>query len=138
MIPTPHPALKEHYGNDEWVLTKCAEWRMARAQMQKNWAAHDLANGWGTLPDAHIELDREPLARMHEIESLIDMCEPRTILLARELLGICVTILAFAYEDPEGALAEGPVLEIVRNVISSLDHMKAEMRIGPKSEQPDD
>ena len=59
---------------------------------------------------------------MHQLEELLSMAKPRTMLLARELLGICVTILAYEGEDPEGTLAQGPVLEIVRNVISSLEH----------------
>ena len=59
---------------------------------------------------------------MHQLEELLSMAKPRTMLLARELLGICVTILAYEGEDPEGMLAQGPVLEIVRNVISSLEH----------------
>ncbi len=106
--------------------------------MQKNWAEYELATGWGTLPDAQVELDREPLERMHELEYHLSTAKPRTMLLARELLGMCVTILAFENEDPKGTLAKGPVLEIVRNVISSLEFLKADMRIGPKRGQCDD
>jgi hypothetical protein len=89
---------------------------------------------WGTLPDRNIELDCTPLERMQELEWHLGRVTPRTMLLARELLGICVTILAFRGEDPdpESTLGDGPVLEIVRNVISSLEYCKSEMRIGPK------
>jgi hypothetical protein len=74
---------------------------------------------------------------MKEIENLLaEIGKPRTMLLARELLGVCITILA--HEDPEGTLAEGPVLEIVRNVVEALEHCKAEMRIGPKSDDQND
>jgi hypothetical protein len=60
--------------------------------------------------------------------------QPQTMLLARELLRMAVTILAYSGEDPnpESALGNGPVLEIVRNVLASLEDCKAEMRIGPK------
>jgi hypothetical protein len=73
---------------------------------------------------------------MHQLEYFLSGAKPRTMLLARELLGICVTILSF--ENPEATLAQGPVLEIVRNVISSLEFQKADMRIGPKKGQRDD
>ncbi len=136
--PPKIPTLKDNFGNDAYLLKWCAEWRAARAQMQKNWAEYELATGWGTLPDAQVELDREPLERMHELEYHLSTAKPRTMLLARELLGMCVTILAFENEDPKGTLAKGPVLEIVRNVISSLEFLKADMRIGPKRGQCDD
>lgn len=132
----PVETLDARFGNDAWILKMCADWRAARAQMLKNLAEYELANGWGTLPDAHINLDKKPLQQMEELEGLIVMCKPRTALLAREMLGICITILA--YENPEETLGRGPVLEIIRNVVSSLDFLKADMRIGPKREQRDD
>jgi hypothetical protein len=77
-------------------------------------------------------LDHKPLERMQELEYHLAKWKPRTMLLARQLLGMCVTILA--YEDRESVLADGPVLDIIRNVISSLEFCKGEMRIGPKGE----
>ena len=115
----------------EYLLKLCAEWRIARAQLQKNWAEHQLATMWGLSDDADIELDLEPLSRMKEIEGhLAEIGEPRTMLGARELLGVAVTILA--HEDPESRLAEGPVLEIVRNIIKSLEWCKGEIHLGPE------
>ena len=68
------------------------------------------------------ELDVSPLERMKALENLLaEIGKPRTMLLTRELLGVCVTILAHAYEDPESTFAQGPVLEILRNVLTSLD-----------------
>ena len=129
--PAEPPQSK--FGNDEWLLKLCAEWRVARAQQQKNWAEHQAATMWGTLPDNYSpELDLSPLERMKELENLFaEIGEPRTMLLARELLGVCVTILAHVHEDPESTFAQGPVLEILRNVLNSLDSCKAEMEIGP-------
>jgi hypothetical protein len=133
----PAQPPKSIFGRDDFLLRQCAEWRAARAQQQKNWAEHEAATMWGTLPDDDIKLDLEPLGRMKEIENLLaEIGKPRTMLLARELLGVCITILA--HEDPEGTLAEGPVLEIVRNVVEALEHCKAEMRIGPKSDDQND
>src|SRR5258705_5989981 len=97
----PYEPPKSRFGDDEYCLKWCAEWRAARAQQQKNWAEHELATMWGTLPDRNIELDCTPLERMQELEWHLGRVTPRTMLLARELLGICVTILAFRGEDPD-------------------------------------
>lgn len=121
--------LKDHFGNDDWMLRMCAEWRAARAQQQKNWAEHELATGWGHLPDKG-DLDLTPLQRMDYLEDHLSQWEPRTILLARELLGMCITILAYKNEDPKSVLAEGPVLEILRNVVASLEDLSGDMPIG--------
>jgi len=135
-LPTqPAEWPKSKFGNDEWLLKLCAEWRAARAQQQKNWAEHKAATMWGTLPDDHSpELDLSPLERVKEIENLLaEIGKPQTMLLARELLGVCVTILAHAYEDRESAFAQGPVLEILRNVLDSFQWCEADMQIGPET-----
>jgi hypothetical protein len=130
-IPDP-PALppKSKFGFDEGFLKFCADWRAARAQQQKNWAEHEAATMWGTLPDEHINLDTKPLTHMKELEDILGEIEPGTMLLARELLGIAITILA--HENRESYLAQGPLLDILRNVVHSLEYCKAEMRIGKK------
>jgi hypothetical protein len=139
--PTPPagPAKppKSRFGDDDNYLKWCAEWRASRAQQQKNWAEHNAATMWGTT-DKHIELDTDPLDRMHQLEWHLAMAEPRTMLLARELLGIAITILAHGGEDPDATLAQGPVLDIVRNVVKALDFCKADMRVGPKRGQDAD
>jgi len=86
-------------------------------------------SGWGWLLEDHV-LDKEPLERMLALENQLSFFEPRTILLAREMLRACVTILAHGYEDPESPLAQGPVLEIIRNVLKSLENVKGETPIG--------
>jgi hypothetical protein len=61
---------------------------------------------------------------MHEIEYyLATIGQPRTVLCARELLGIAVTILAHENEDPESTLSQGPVLDIVRNVVKAMEEI---------------
>jgi hypothetical protein len=75
------------------------------------------------------ELDPSPIERMKELENLLaEIGKPRTMLLARELLGACVTILDHAYEDPESTFAQGP-----RNVLTSLDCCEVDTKIGPKT-----
>jgi len=58
--PPKEPTLKDKFGYDADFLKWIAEWRAARAQMQKNWAEHDLAAGWGTLRTDGIKLDQKP------------------------------------------------------------------------------
>ena len=67
---------------------------------------------------------------MKHLEGLLSGYRPRTLLLAQEMLRICVTILAHQKEDPKSTLAKGPVLKIIRNVLSSLGWLDAEMAIG--------
>src|SRR5262245_45139764 len=108
------PTLKDHFGNDDWLLEICAQWRIVRARQQQIWAEHEQATGWGYLSDENIQLDTTQLRRMREIEANLAQAQPRTALLATELLRIALTILTRQVENPEHALAEGPVLEIVR------------------------
>ena len=128
----PEPP-ESKFGNDEFLLRMCAEWRACRAQQQKNWAENQAADLYGTLPSRNLpELDMSPLQHMREIENVFADWEPRTMLLARELLRVCITILAHHHEDPESVLAAGPALEIIRNVVGSLDYCDGEMKIGSK------
>lgn len=136
--PPKEPTLKDKFGYDADCLKWIAEWRAARAQMQKNWAENDLATGWGTLRTNGIRLDHKPLERMNELECHLANWKPQTMLLARELLQMAVTILAYRGEDPnpESTLGNGPVLEIVRNVADALGDCDPEMRIG--TERPEE
>jgi hypothetical protein len=117
----PQPEKPKSPYQDEWLLKWCAEWRVARAQQLRNWAEHEAATMWGTLPDKGIHLDTKPLHQMKELESLISEMKPETLHCAREMLGVVITILA--YEDPKGTLAEGPLLDIVRNVVNALEEI---------------
>jgi hypothetical protein len=100
----PYEAPKTKLGHDETWLKFCAQWHSARG----------------------VELDMEPLGHMKELEQRLAKVQPHTMLLAQELLPIAVTILAHRRKDPdpESRLGNGPVLEIVRNVLSSLHTAK--------------
>ena len=63
-------------------------------------------------------------------EETIPQKTDRRSALARELLGMCVTMLAYEDQHPDCLMAQGPVLEIVRNVVASLDFMDADTPIG--------
>jgi hypothetical protein len=69
---------------------------------------------------------------MKELQSHLEGVKPGTMLLAREMLGIAVTILAYAHEDAESPLAAGPVLELIQNVVAQLEYCDGAMKLGPK------
>jgi len=125
----PPPTLDDIFGDDASYLRFISQWRVARAQQQKNWAEHDLAAWVNSAQLAQPDLS--PLERMRELECHLAQVRPQTMLLAYELLGMCATILA--YEHPEDKLADGPVLDIVRNVMWSLGTYQPEERIGPET-----
>ncbi len=129
--PAPKPVtLQSVFGDDAYLLKWCADWRAARHQQEKNWAEHELATGWGHLESAGHELDRAPLELMEMIQGHIAECEPRTMLLAREMLGMCLTILVQQIEHPDHVMAQGPVVEMLRTVISSLEALDGRTLVG--------
>ena len=70
---------------------------------------------------------------MSDVEDWLGRVKPRTALLATELLRIVLTILVHREEDPDprATLSTGPVLEIIRNVIESLQQLDHETRLLP-------
>ncbi len=125
----PEPPTSK-YGEDATWLKMCASWRAYRAQQQFNWASNDRVTMFNTDGDA--EIDLEPLGHMQTIEQTLGEITPRTAILARELLRVALTILAHGQEHPEGYMSQGPVLEIVRNVVKSLEWLDADTVLGPK------
>jgi hypothetical protein len=120
------------FGPDEFPLRLCSEWRASRARYQMNCAEHNAANLFGSLPDRDLSLDLGPLARMKEIETVLSGWAPESVSAAREMLRVVVTILATRGEDPGGTLGDGPILEIVRHVVESLEYLDDEIQIGPE------
>jgi hypothetical protein len=99
----PPPEL---FGRDGFMLKMIAQWRSARAQMQKNWADDDEAGLFGFVEDSGFEIDREPFDRTQKLEYMMSVHEPETVLCAQELLRVVVTILAYRCENPDpGAFA---------------------------------
>ncbi len=126
-------ALKANFGQDGGYLEMCAKWRVLRAQQQINWAMHRLETGWDKFPGADdVELDTNPLFQMKDIESTLATVTPRTALLARELLDICVTILSCG--DDASVLGEGPILEMVKNVKDAIDQLPHETKLTEKDD----
>jgi hypothetical protein len=89
---------------------------------------------FGMRPNRDTPLDTSPLDKMKDLEWHIGEMKPRKMLLARELLEVAITILAYRTQDPnpQSYLGNGPVLEILHNVRDSLDWCKPEMPIGPR------
>lgn len=128
----PAPTLESIFGQtDALGLKLCAQWRMARAQQQELWAAGDIADGYGNLPstDSH---DTDPLRKMQVYEDMLARAEPHTVMLAREMLRVCLTVLVHQIEAPETVLADGPVIQIIQRVIAGLDRMPGTTRLARK------
>ena len=101
--------------------------------VQNNWANHELATGWGRLDHHGLELDSRPLDLKKDIEYHLSRSKPSTMLTACEMLRVCMTILAHQQEDSKHTFAEGPVLEIVRSVLSALEDVRSEMAVGSEA-----
>jgi hypothetical protein len=119
-------------GNDpgEQLLDLCAQWRMARAEQEVNWAEHNWASLLAGSSNERTQVRTEPLNRMCVLQdALARLGEPHTLLGARELLGIALKLLACRIEHPESAVAERPVLQLIQNVNEALKWLDGETRL---------
>jgi hypothetical protein len=112
-------------------LKMCAEWHVVRAQQRATWAQRDLESAWGLYNGSNgIELDLGPLDRMKEIEECLKDFAPRTMMGARGLIEICLTIQNHAaVESPENNFGCGPVVDYLKNIRDSLNSAPAERQI---------
>jgi hypothetical protein len=107
--------------DDQRLLELCTQWQMARAQQEIIWAEQDFSRMDGSLPNEGIQPSTEPLAKMCELQdTLARVGEPQTVLGARELLGIAIKMLTYRIESPESTVAQGPVVQLIRNVNEAL------------------
>lgn len=121
------PSNSNHdFGADEFLIAACADWHVVRAKQQLIWAENRAATMFGLKPS--VGVDTAPLKRMKELEGLLAQAQPRTVLLAQELLNVTATILA--HSDRDSVMAEGPLLAIVRNVAHALDYCQAATKVG--------
>ena len=120
--------------NDQRLLELCTQWQMARAQQEIIWAEQDFSRMDGSLPNEGIQPSTEPLAKMCEPqETLARVGEPQTVLGARELLGIAIKMLTYRIESPESTVAQGPVVQLIRNVNEALKWLDGDTRLCPPS-----
>lgn len=113
-------------GRDEEFIKMCADWHVARAQQKLNWSQNDAATMFGSRGLGTV--NTEPLERMKKLEEILAEVKPRTVLLAQQMLGIAATILS--HDERDSVMAEGPILQIVRNVTKALDYCKADAKVG--------
>jgi hypothetical protein len=120
--------------NDQRLLELCAQWQMARAQQEIIWAEQNFSRMDGSLPNEGIQPSTEPLAKMCELQdTLARVGEPQTVLGARELLGIAIKMLTYRIESPESTVAQGPVVQLIRNVNEALKWLDGDTRLCPPS-----
>ena len=128
ITPGTQPPTESIFGDDDYVLRWCAQWRSYRAKQLQNWAEHDIATMYNNLPNpATFDQLTDPMGKMFELQEHLGTVVPRTMQLARELLRVVLIILAYRQEHPEGTLAAGPILPIIRNVIDALENLDGRM-----------
>lgn len=122
--PAAHPttcALRA----DRGLLQLIGDWRIHRAQQLLNWAQFDLRE---SLDDQDNKADTDPLEMMKTLEDVLSRGRPKSMRGAIKMLEVAHTILS--YEHPEDYMADGPVVEILRNVIRALEYCDAGEPIG--------
>src|ERR1700737_5559010 len=118
--------------DDQRVLELWTQWQMARAQQEIIWAEQDFSRMDGALPNEAIHPSTNPRAKMCELQdTLARVGEPQTVLGARELLGIAIKMLTYRIESPESTVAQGPVIQLLRNVNEALKWLDGHMRLCP-------
>jgi hypothetical protein len=126
--PTVPPTTPAERGIEAMILGFCADWKVARAKQEIEWAEDMRATEWGYKPSDH-KLSMNPLDQMLECEGRLAMSEPPDARTACALLHIAVEILACQHVDRESYFANGPVLEIVRNVLRCLERLPGDTRL---------
>lgn len=110
------------------ALEQAAEWKVARAKALLEWATADAASGFMTKNVAAYEVDQSHIAAMDECADWLAKLEPVTVLGAREMLNVVLTILAYREIFPDqDRLSDGPILQILRNVRQGLDWLDGEI-----------
>jgi len=134
--PPQPPGEKSDEFNDE-ILRMVRDWRVSRAMQQVACAERDFASAYD-----HLEIDDLPpslgwkwLERMRQCEGILADLPPKNMLSVRAMLEVVIQIMGHGAIDEESPLAEGPVLEILKNILGALEWVPAETRTcGPKDE----
>jgi hypothetical protein len=128
-------SAEEIFGWSEAMnLERCARWHIARSRTILELAEDDLTSMFGYLRHDRLNTrSNAALKEMHTLEEEIASMQPKTIVGAEKMLEIALAILAHAEKDPDSALSEGPVLQIVRNVCQALEYGDGLRGIGEKA-----
>ena len=115
---------------DAQYINLSVEWHLI-CKHQRNLTEEERVALFGYLPSG-ADLDLTPLQRIKQIEERLATAEPDTVLLARELLSIAISIMTDRHRsDPNIATNQGPALEMVRNVARSLYWCNGKTRLRP-------
>lgn len=113
-------------GDDsDMVLKGVGKWRIARAKQQLFWSEHHDEDA--------VEPDTTELSRMRDIEEELKELRPTKVRAVLALLNVAVEILAYQKRDPEATMAQGPVLELVRNAMDGLEWLPEDMPLNASS-----
>lgn len=123
--PAPEAHLPPALQADRGLLEMIGDWRIHRAQQTLVWAQNEQRESLG---DTSYEVDTNELGMMKTLEDLIGAAEPKSMRAVVKMLGVAHTILS--HEDPKAYMADGPVVEILRNVIEALEYCDSGEPVG--------
>jgi hypothetical protein len=106
-------------GSDGDILRLVGRWRKARAQALLVWANHDMESHCGFDEDVEITPPAS-IDDMSKCARILALQEPRSVLAAREMLAVALTILSHRQLEPDTDWFEGPVFEIIQKVHQAL------------------
>lgn len=115
----PPPAVAPRTPQQQHLLQCCAEWRLARAEVEKACAETELDYLDG-MKRANSHDHMPAFERMKVCEDELCIAEPDTARAAAALLGVANVMLSTKEADPDRMLAGGPALPILRNVLRAL------------------
>lgn len=112
-LPLPHDV--------SWLLLELAQWNAERGAVCAVHAQQDLSNVFGTIVERErIDCPEEHYAKMYQHMQTIRYAEPQSPNEAGRLLDVAIAILQKREVEPDGRLAQGPVVEILVNVRNAL------------------
>jgi hypothetical protein len=121
---TPPTSRANHA--DALLLEIVARWRLAREQARVDWATLDLETINGTQPETPASDEARDAFGAHmncmeQYEAHLRTWKPRTTRGAYKLLEAALDMIASAEQSPDHVLGRGPVKEILRNVMETLE-----------------
>lgn len=107
---------------DDTILGLVGVWKLARSELRLTWADYDYRFRFYTIEDAESCTFGDQFAQIGSAEGHLAQCQPRTTLGCQHILEAVVDILQERQRDPDHTLANGPVIELILNVIRALEY----------------
>lgn len=116
--------------NDSLVLGTAAACMRARAEAVLIWAQGDEADRYGTRDGARPDNPDKHVAEFRREMATLAVHGPRSIRGAEAVLNVVLDVLVQRAIDPDTVLADGPVVDLVRNVRDAIAYVDPDLAIG--------